>query len=298
MKCIKTYKQLFEDNSEAVEIISYDYYMTDFNKSNHKVISEEYVDNIINKFNEAFPGSSVTLVRNDQSLWENNVYHIHDEDGNNSLCILRTYDDMLLIDYCLITYNNEYNRLYRMDYYSTDEVFDYLIDDMYNFYYDNFYLGVNDGGDFEDLYEKRVVKCIKTYKHFLESVNSFKVISNDFYNVECENDNKKNLSDEFLNNFKNILSEKFDKLDADIFFEDDYTIDDKYINVYNIIDYNDTNFFSIFRTPDDMILVRYEMVIVRDTLEFFYTVDYYDKNGLDYVVDNMIEMFNKHIDDF
>lgn len=150
MRSIKTYKQFFENNSNLIEVVSAMYFTTDLNKSNNKVIEVEFIDKFIDIFNEVFPGSSVTLFRDDKSLWGNNAYNIHEEENDNSITIIRTDDDMVLFNYHLSTYNNTYEICFRIDYYSDDNVLVELAEKMYDFYHENFFLGVNDEGEMDD----------------------------------------------------------------------------------------------------------------------------------------------------
>ena len=140
------------------------------------------------------------------------------------------------------------------------------------------------------------MKNLKTYKKFFESHNnSFEIISHDFFKVEIDKNNKRELSNEYLINFKEILIDTFDKLNDDLIFN--LSNDNETKDVYVIEDEDYTNTFTIFRTNDDMIIVCYAMVCCNDLLLFDYRFDYYDQNGLIEMSNDITKVFTKYVID-
>lgn len=156
MISIKSYKQFFESNN-SFEIISEAFYNEENKKNNLKEIDDDMYDNLLSLLNRSF--YNYNIIFKDNEIVNNNgdkCYSFVDKDDVNTIYFFRTDDDMLLFNLYVVSYNMEYDRYYRIDQYSSEDDISVMFDDMFDFFYDNYVLGVNapDDEDLDGLYDE------------------------------------------------------------------------------------------------------------------------------------------------
>lgn len=147
---IKSFKQFFESSNLPFEVVSEVFYDDERGKYTVKEIGDHDIDKYLRILNSCFKSYNIKFEREDEiSINMDNgnmgdVSYYKFIDGDNSIIeFFRTDDDMILFNYYLTTYNMGYDKYYRIDMYNDDSEFENMFDDMLEYFYDNFVLGVD-----------------------------------------------------------------------------------------------------------------------------------------------------------